>query len=214
MSNSFGLGKVSAVATSLPLAVALMGLTGMASTSNADIAASWSGDFGVGLTVGASSNTAWGQTFLSHATGLLQNVSIGYIGSSGFQDITLTIWTTDGGNPDVAMAARSLHPSQLGGYPNPSIFDFSDDPIWILDGQNYMWSLSVASADDGMQGIAASYLGGYTEGSLKVSFNGAAGPWNSGYQYSVPFEVNTVIPAPGTAALLGLSGLLTSRRRR
>ena len=133
------------------------------------------------------------------------------------QSIRFEIWGNAGG-PDpfnVLTSTGSINPAVTGSL---EYYEFSVPSVTLVDGQYYWFALTVVG-----EGGGASYqVGGHTQNSV---YNDNGTFWYSndpaginfdgqGLTPQMAFSVITNIPAPGTAALLGMAGIFGIRRRR
>jgi hypothetical protein len=175
-------------------------------------------------------NNAFGQTFLSHATGSLTTLAIGLNAyPSNPLDVTMTIWTTNAQNV-VSQRGSATQTSAvvyaLGGWSQgrPTVFDFTSLNIEIVEGTTYAWTLTVSQGtiDDGSPNshnpfdiYGVDEHGGYNEGNVLTSGDGVGGPWHRGYpEHSINFQANYTVPAAPSLTVLAFAGLAGLRRRR
>ncbi len=126
-----------------------------------------------------------------------------YLGSYwGDDTVSISIWNSDpyyGGSP-VAGASGS----QFGTH--PGWVDVSWSPVGITPGNTYY--MLVQGTGPGV----ANFSNGYNSyGNGTVYFQGTD---YGQYGYDLAFKTWYAVPAPGSAAVLGLGGLVASRRRR
>lgn len=203
----------------------LIALSALASAANAQIAAQFHDEpHNLGLSLGLSvpdagfTNIAWGQTFLSHGTGFVSTVTIDSIGKSGDSPLalTMTLWSSNGTDLENLLGTQSIDNALIPQFGSLT-FDFSSLNVGIADGQRYAWALSVehGTENNNPYGIGGNANGGYTEGTLLHANHGLNSTWDTFFSaYSVQFQVNYTVPAPTSAALLSLGGLVALRRRR
>jgi MYXO-CTERM domain-containing protein len=218
-------------------AVCLSGVILAAGTSSAaEIAANFDAPIGGGTTIGFTfpgvpgSNTAKGMSFISHADGSIDSLSItlGWTAGSPAR-LTVSFFTLNAqGFPDELVAARTVGTDDLAASVGGSTFglatiDFSTGPAaYLINGQRYGWTVvsdTVGNYDGG--GVPEPVFGmGFTVGStfaegLPLDSSDAGATWREG-SYAFPFTVRTTVPAPGAgaAAAAVLAGVAVRRRRR
>lgn len=125
-----------------------------------------------------------------------------YLGSYwGDDTVTLSIWSSDpyyGGSP-----VGGASGSQFGTH--PGWVDVSWSPVSVTPGNTYY--LLVQGTGSGV----ANYTYNNDYGNGTVYYQGTD---YGQYSYDLAFKTWYAVPTPGSAAVLGLGGLIASRRRR
>lgn len=181
--------------------------------------------YGVGASVGfdaGGTNTKFGQTFLALTSGALESVVIGNlyhnsVANAAQQALHLDLYdvTDTGGLPAGA---------PLGGYDTPAAsiptdvfplsptLSYSGPTISIIAGRRYAFVVGTefgVSVDfNAPYSMAGTFLD-YADGS---AIRADIGPFNEGFDFG--FQVNVVIPAPGSLAMVGAFALAGLGRRR
>ncbi len=198
---------------SLSSVVALAAIAGVAS---ADI---WdNGDFGANISSvgGASGSDVYGQSFIAPADNVL--VQFGMWLAGGGADapaVRIDLWADDGANnPDETniLVSGTVHQGDLADLTRIDTFT----SFALTPGDRY-WVVINGIIDQNSTGVYSSTWDGGTntipDGNMTWS-NDLGGSWSGGIangDFGVYIET---VPAPASLALLGLGGLVATRRRR
>ena len=181
------------------------------------IPAEGTGYTSVNARFGLDGGEAFGQTFTLADAGVLESISFAYNAFLDTHAIDLEITV----NGNVVVPSVTLNGSNFSGAASDTAtpiywmrFDFTGDPI-ALNAGSISFSFAASNEVSSTQAFAFAPMytnnsGAYAGGSGTGAFYSVGG---SAVDDDLAFVV-TVIPEPGSLALLGLGGLCVLRRRR
>lgn len=176
----------------------------------------------IGFAPNAGMNTKFGQSFLALTSGALENIVIGNLyhdsgGNMAQQPLRVDIFdvTDTGGLPTGAALGGWNTPASsipVDTFPLSPTLSASGPTIPIIAGRQYAFVLGTET------GVNVNFNPPYSiGGSFEQYASGSAirvdvGPFNE--DFDIGFQVNVVVPGPGTGAMITMLGLAGMRRRR